>query len=223
MDITATTMAKTDQINAVDLQGRTMTATITGVDVDPNRDQPVWISLKETKLYFRPNLTMRRVLKQVWSKETDEWIGRRITLFCDEHVNFGKDRTGGVRISHMSHIPESVTVPVIAKRGKVVSYTVKPLAVEAAKPAANEITPRDLKAAHDAAARGTEAFRDWCKANPIWKQIDAGTLQILHATRKAADAADDPAPVDPVAAMTPDQIESAMAQAAQEFLAKGDE
>lgn len=199
MDITATTLAKTDQINAVDLQGRTMTVTITGVDVDPNRDQPVWISLKETKLYFRPNLTMRRVLKQVWSKETDEWIGRGITLFCDEHVNFGKDRTGGVRISHMSHIPSAVTVPVIAKRGKVVSYTVKPLAVEAAKPATVSPAPADPAAwaeAMAAAGNGTEAFRDWCKANPVWRQFSAVDMQALKERCAAVDA--DPFGLPPV-------------------------
>ena len=70
---------------------------------------------------------MIRVLLKAWGDESDAWVGRRVTLFQDPTVKFGKDVLGGIRISHLSHIDGTLNVKVTATRGKRVTVTVEPL------------------------------------------------------------------------------------------------
>lgn len=215
MDMTSTIAPKSDQLNSDDLIAGPRTIRITRVSANPDSaEQPVSISFEgDGGKPFKPCKSMRRVMVAVWGADGNAYPGRSMTIYRDPEVAFGGMKVGGIRISHMTDMAGPMTLALTATRATRKPYTVKPLAVAA------DAAP-DLAAARDAAGRGSDAFRAWCKANPAWRDIPAETMDELHKVRKAADAAD--APADPVAALTPDQIESAMAKAAREFLA-GDE
>jgi len=127
MDLTPTIQANSQQINADDLTGAPRTVTITNVEAG-STEQPVFIHVAEFPgRTFRPGKSMRRVLVYAWGPEASNYIGRRLTLFNDPTIRFGKDVTGGVRISHMSHIDKPLTIPLTVTRGKRAPYTVQPL------------------------------------------------------------------------------------------------
>lgn len=142
MDLSNTIQANSQQINADDLTGAPRTVTITSVEAGTT-EQPVFIHVAEFPgRTYRPGKSMRRVLVYAWGKEATDYIGRRLTLFNDETIRFGKDITGGIRISHMSHIDKVLTIPLTVTRGRRAPFTVQPLTTPApnATLAVNAIT-----------------------------------------------------------------------------------
>lgn len=120
---------RSDQINSDDFIGSAQTYTIANVRVG-SAEQKYDIELAEIKdKAWRPPLTMLRLLMHAWGDESDDWIGRRVTLYRDESVRFGSDSVGGIRISHMSHLPggKPLTVKLTKTRGRKQNYTVEPL------------------------------------------------------------------------------------------------
>lgn len=127
MDISAALAPKSDQLDAVDLLGSPpQVFTITDVG-QGNDEQPVNIRLAEFPRVWRPSKGMLRVLAHCWGKDVKAWIGRRVELYCDPDVMFGKAKVGGVRIQRLSHIDKRTSVPMIIGRGKSGSFTVDPL------------------------------------------------------------------------------------------------
>ncbi len=126
MDISDTLAPKSDQLDAVDLLGGPQTFTITDVSKG-NAEQPVNVHLAEFPRVWRPGKSMRRVLAACWGTEASAWVGRRVTLYCDERVMFGNDVVGGTRIAALSHIDKAKSVPLLVKRGKSATFTVDPL------------------------------------------------------------------------------------------------
>jgi hypothetical protein len=126
MDITDTLAPKSDQLDAVDLLGGPQTFTITDVSRG-NSEQPVQIALAEFPRVWRPGKSMRRVLAHCWGTDASKWVGRRVTLYCDESVTFGNDVVGGTRISHLSHIDKRKSIPLLIKKGRSAAFTVDPL------------------------------------------------------------------------------------------------
>lgn len=131
-DMSDTIAPKSDQLDAVDLLTGPKTFTITGVSRG-NSEQPVEIALAEFPRPWRPGLSMRRVLVSCWGKDASEYVGRRVTLFCDPDVQFGGAAVGGTRIKALSHIDKPKQVPLLVKRGKSAIFTVQPL-IEAPAP-----------------------------------------------------------------------------------------
>ncbi len=131
-DLSDTILAKSDQLDAIDLPTpRTFTVTrVTKVD----GDQPVSVHLAGLDRVWRPSRNMRRVLVALWGKDGDAYAGRSVTLYNDESVTFGKEKTGGIRISHLSHIDGPSDPPVMLTRGKYSTHHVEPLA-EPVRPA----------------------------------------------------------------------------------------
>jgi hypothetical protein len=127
VDVSETLAPKSQQLDNIDLTNGPRTFTITGVDLRENAEQPLWLHLAEFDRPWPPNVNMRRVIAHVWGRESDEWVGRRLTLFRDPRIKFGNDTTGGTRISHMSHIDKKVEVPVLVSKGRAATYTVQPL------------------------------------------------------------------------------------------------
>ena len=127
MDISDTLAPNSDQLDAVDLLGKPQTFTITKVSKG-NAEQPVNIHLAEFPRVWRPGKSMRRVLAACWGTDASQWIGRRVTLYCDPDVTFGKDKVGGTRISHLSHIDKAKAIPLLVSRGKSQTFRVQPLA-----------------------------------------------------------------------------------------------
>ncbi len=126
-DISETLAPKSDQLDAVDLLGGPQTFTIANVSKG-NSEQPVQIARAEFPRVWRPGKSMRRVLAACWGTDAATWVGRRVTLYCDESVTFGNDVVGGTRIAALSHIDQAKKIPLLVKRGKSATFTVQPLA-----------------------------------------------------------------------------------------------
>jgi len=134
MNMLATIVPKSDQLNADDLIGQTKTITVTKVVIAAG-DQPVSIHFEgDDGKPYKPGKSMRRVLVKVWGPDANAYIGRSMSLYCDDAVRFGGVNVGGIRISHMSHIDEPVTMALTEKKGSKKPFRVQPLA--APKPAA---------------------------------------------------------------------------------------
>lgn len=132
MDMTESIIPRSDQINADDLISGPVTATIQEV-VKGSAEQPVDVRLVEFPgRAYRPSKSMRRVMVMAWGPEASAYAGRRLTIYRNPEITFGKDKVGGIEISHLSHIEKPLTVALTATRGKRKNFTVKPL-VEAAR------------------------------------------------------------------------------------------
>lgn len=125
---------RSDQWNADDFTGGPRTFTVAGVK-NGTAEQKYDIELVEGEgRAWRPPLGMLRVLMNAWGDEASVWVGRRVTLFKDATVRFGKEIPGGIRISHLSHIGNKpLNVSITVARGTRRTYTVHPLPDEAPK------------------------------------------------------------------------------------------
>ena len=141
MDISDTLEPKSDQLDAIELVSGPRIFTVERV-TRGNDEQPVNIHLADFPRPWRPGKSMRRVLVACWGADASQYVGRRVELFCDLDVRFGKDVVGGTRIRRISHIDKPMSVPLLVARGKSAVFTVQPL------PDAAPVDPRiaELKA-----------------------------------------------------------------------------
>lgn len=151
MDISDTIAPDSDQLDAVDLAAGPRVFTVKGVRKG-NAEQPVQIDLAEFPRPWRPGKSMRRVLVAVWGADASRYVGRRVKLYCDPDVTFGKDKVGGTRIAEMSDLEKPRQVPLLVSRGKSAMFTVRPLVEESAGGAlsraeepSDRITPEQLR------------------------------------------------------------------------------
>lgn len=166
MDITRTVEPRSDQLNFDDVAVHSLTITVTEVKAGPP-DQPVELHNAEYPgRPYKPGKSMRRVLIAAWGTEASAYVGRRITLYGDPTIRFGKEAVGGIRISHLSHIDQPLTVALTVTRGKRAPFTVQPLTEPDGLTAAlDDINRADsmpaLKAAWDLAGkRGVQSHPD---------------------------------------------------------------
>jgi hypothetical protein len=152
VNISETLAPTSDQLDAIELVAGPRTFTIESVAAG-SAEQPVQVKLEGFPRVWRPSKGMRRVLAAGWGVEASTWVGRKVTLFYDPAVTFGKDRTGGTRISHMTDLPGNrpLSVPLLITRGKSAIFTVQPLAdapapTQAKKPTAEELIAEAEKA-----------------------------------------------------------------------------
>jgi hypothetical protein len=154
------TAPRSDQWNADDFVGSTAkTFTIANVTEGTAEGARHDIHLAEGGgRVWRPPVTMLRLLTEAWGDESDNWIGKRVTLYRDAKVRFGSDTPGGIRVSHMSDLPgnRKLSVALTATRGRRAITTVEPLpeapTLQAITPEAAEDFQREIaeaKAADD--------------------------------------------------------------------------
>lgn len=124
-----TTIApKSDQLNADDLIGRSITIRVAKVSLRGEADQPIAIHYDgDNGKPYLPCKSMRRVLVHVWGGDGNVYVGRRMALYRDDKVQFGGLAVGGIRISHMSNITNEITMALTATRANRKPFTVKPL------------------------------------------------------------------------------------------------
>lgn len=178
MDMTATIAPKSDQLNADDLISGPVTVTIQEV-VQGNAEQPVDVRLVEYPgRAYRPSKSMRRVMVMAWGPEAAAYSGRRLTLFRNPEITFGRDKVGGIEISHLSNLEKPLTVALTATRGKRKNFTVQPLAAPVA---------RDFLAEAELAG-GDEGL---LKALWVAAQQSGAPQEVLDAIRSMATSADE--------------------------------
>lgn len=117
---------RSDQWNADDFLGGPRTFTVAGVK-DGVAEQKYDIVLEGEARAWRPPLTMLRVLIAAWGDDSDAWTGRRVTLYQDPTIRFGRDTVGGIRISHLSHLDKPLQIKVTTTRGKRETVSVQQL------------------------------------------------------------------------------------------------
>lgn len=128
MDITKTVEPRSDQLNYDDVASADMTITVESVKQGPP-DQPVELhNVEHPGRPYKPGKSMRRVLIAAWGTDASQYVGRKITLYGDPSIKFGKEAVGGIRISHLSHISGPLEVKLTVTRGKRAPFVVQPLA-----------------------------------------------------------------------------------------------
>lgn len=144
MDLTETIAPRSDQLNSDDLITGAVTVTIQEVRAG-NAEQPVEVHLQEFPgRPYKPSKSMRRVMVQAWGPDASAYTGRRLTLFRNPDITFGRDKVGGIEISHMSDLPKRLTVSLMVTKGRRKPFTVEPLKEAApAQPTAPTI-PADV-------------------------------------------------------------------------------
>lgn len=147
VNIRAAAQPKSDQLNADDLTGTTMDITVTSVTAG-NKEQPVIVSyVNDNGRPFKPCKSMIRVLMSAWGDKGPDWVGKSMRLYNDPTVKYGGVEVGGIRISHVSHIKNSIAMSLTSTRGKRKPYTVEVLATEQkpkASAPAQEVYPESL-------------------------------------------------------------------------------
>lgn len=127
-DLRGTIVPKSDQLNAEQLLAGPMTITVSDVRLGSGEEQPVIVHYQgEDGRPYKPCKTMRKVLILAWGKDGREWVGRSLTLYNDPDVKFGGESVGGIRISHLSDIPQNIDVSLTATRGKKAKYKIRRL------------------------------------------------------------------------------------------------
>ena len=125
-DISHTLMGKSSQLNAADIAGP-IVVQIERVVVSLD-DQPVAVHLVGYKAKpWKPCLTMRRLLSEVWCLDGDVWVGRWVELYRDPRVTWGREAVGGIRVSGLSHIDREHSIRLPVSKSKRETFTVKPL------------------------------------------------------------------------------------------------
>lgn len=197
IDISQTVAPKSDQLNADDLIGGPRTITVTSV-VRKDGDQPISIHFEgDGGKPYKPGKSMRRVLLQLWGSDGTTYVGRRMTLYRDNAVQFGGVAVGGIRISHMSGIQGAVTLALTVTKAVRRPFTVKPLAEERTED--RQTSPKRTlpDVAREKARAGREAFTAWhqqLKQHHI--AALAGIEGELDRLMDEADTRDDGPPLD---------------------------
>lgn len=185
---------KSDQLNSDDLIGRELTIKITGVTVRGGQEQPVAVSYDgDGGKPYKPCKSMCRVMVATWGADASKYVGRSMTLYRDPKVKWAGMEVGGIRISHMSHIEETMTMALTVTRANKKPYVVKPLVV--AKDPAPQQSPATARPGGDVPPPVSSASGDGhtdevisseqAIAN-IGKAVDAQTLAMAADLAKSA-------------------------------------
>ena len=131
-DMKQVIIPKSDQLNADDLLSGPMTVKITAVTVKGGQEQPVSISYEgDNGKPYKPCKSMCRVLVSAWGADSAVYVGRSMTLYCDPKVKWGGMEVGGIRISHMTNIADTMTMALTVTRANKKPFIVQPLVNQA--------------------------------------------------------------------------------------------
>jgi len=134
MDISQALVAKSDMLNASDLTGSPIVATIKDVRKG-DAAKPVIVDLDGMDgRPWKPSKGMLRVIAHAWGTESDKWIGRLVKLANNPEVIYAGEKVGGVEVIAMSHIAADFTIPVRISQKKVKQHTVSVLAEPITEP-----------------------------------------------------------------------------------------
>jgi len=129
MKLSELSKPKSDQLNADDLVGGPITVRITKAVRSDDPKQTLWIYYHgDGGKPYKPSTGMRRAMAFIWNDpDVEQLAGRCLTLFNNPAIKFGSETTGGIQISHASHIPKAMTFLLTVTKGRRVAFTVNPL------------------------------------------------------------------------------------------------
>lgn len=110
LDVTSMNVSKADQLNAIDLAGGDLVATITGVRATGDPKQPLIVRLDSWGQPWKPCKSVRRLLAAMWSTDAEVWVGRRLKLYMEPTVIYAGEAVGGVRVREASHIEKPFVI-----------------------------------------------------------------------------------------------------------------
>ena len=180
IDMRDTIIPKSDQLNSDDLMGGPRTIKITTVARAATAEQPIAVGFEnDAGKPYMPCKSMRRVMVAIWGPDAAAYVGRSMTLYRDPEVTWGGMAVGGIRISHVSHITEPVTLALTATKKARRPFRVLPLVLDTPTPPKADralALKNDLVARVDAAADGPALYalvddetaqkqRAWLKTN----------------------------------------------------------
>ena len=128
-DVTWACVPKSDQINADDLVSGPMDVQVVGTTAYTGEkgERRIAIRLEGHDRVWRPCKTVARILVAAWGKDSHAWVGRWVRLYRDDAVAFGGVQVGGIRVSHMSHLAEPLSVALSTTKGKRSMFRVLPM------------------------------------------------------------------------------------------------
>jgi hypothetical protein len=161
MDITHTIIPKSDQLNADDLIGKTLTITITDIKESSDEKQPIAVHFEnDNKKPYKPCKSMRRVMVQLWGADASKYVGRKLTLYREETVMYSGVQFGGIRISHASHISAPTKVLLTVSRSKRTPVVIEPIG-SYEKPKEEKVDIESIIAKINAAKTIDELVKVW--------------------------------------------------------------
>ena len=174
MDITDALAPTSDQLDAIELVNPRTFMIGTGSALGKRDNKTVAeIRFSDFPRVWRPSKGMLDVLASCWGTDAKQWVGHSVTVYNDPEVMFGRDKVGGIRISHLSHIDKARVVTIRASgAGRRQPWHVEPL-IEAK--AATEPTAAQVAASTDA-----DALRAMWQASGVERraQIEARVAEL---------------------------------------------
>ena len=193
MDITDALAPTSDQLDAIELVNLRTFTIGTGSALGKRDNKTVAeIRFSDFPRVWRPSKGMLDVLAACWGTDAKQWVGHRVTVYNDPEVMFGRDKVGGIRISHLSHIDKARVVTIRASgAGRKQPWRVEPLA-DATPVVTNPNA--ELLAEIGALADKTEGGRkavaaDWAETHEgehLRDATDLGGLELLRDDLKAS-------------------------------------
>lgn len=154
-----TIVPRSDQLNSESLLSAPLTIRITSVSRG-NAEQPVIIGYEgDDGRPYKPCKTCRKILIFAWGEDGSAWIGRSMTLYCDQAVKFGGVAVGGIRISALSHIERDIELSLTETKGRKAKQTIRRLTV-------TDATAEHRQRLQLAAEQGSEALKAAWIATP---------------------------------------------------------
>lgn len=151
-------------IKAAEFKGREVTLTISALDLvdlpqdtGPEKARGV-ISFRESKKQWVLNRTNAVCLKEMFGRETDAWLGKRVTLYPAQ-ASFGRERVLAVRVKGSPDIAAPVDAEIKLPRRKPVQMRLVPTgkkqgSAPAAAPIADEEADAIFAAEREPGAEG---------------------------------------------------------------------
>lgn len=122
---------KSDQLNADSLLGGPITVRVREVRITQGQEQPCSVFYEgDQGKPFKPCKSMAKIMVKAWGNNSENYVGKSMTLFRDPKVKWAGMEVGGIRISHMSHIERDLVTSLTASKGNYKPYIVKPLKAE---------------------------------------------------------------------------------------------
>lgn len=128
-DMKSVIIPKSDQLNSDDLITGPITVKVTDVSIRGGQEQPISVHYEgDNGKPYKPCKSMCRVMVSAWGPDSKKYVGRTMTLYRDPSVKWAGMDVGGIRISHMSDIDETLTIALTMTRSNRKPFTVRPLA-----------------------------------------------------------------------------------------------